>query len=248
MSGSDAERRLSRALIASAGGFLRNPVRRDHVTCAVCTTPIEERYSFCFACKQHRMQAGTADIVAPITYAVAQQQSGYVMRGYKARPPVEAHYRLVEMLTLVVLRGHGPCAGIIADAPVTHWASIPSLPAKSEEHPLHRIVSGSAPGTEVKLTAAAKPTDPRALDATHFNTNTDLPKDSHVLLLDDTWARGGHAQSASLALRRAGTTRVSVLVVARWIKRDFASNAKFLDELPDFDPVICPWTGGTCPR
>ncbi|MGH3243254.1 MAG: hypothetical protein ACRDNL_22945 [Spirillospora sp.] len=241
------ENRLRTALITSAGGFLRNPIRRTHVTCDICTTPVENRYSLCYPCKQHRLHNGTADIVAPITYAVRQQQSGYVMYGYKARPPVNAHYRLVGMLVLFALSKHGACAGRLVGHPLTHWASVPSLPAKPDEHPLHRIVSRSAPGSEVTLRAAPKTSDPRALDVSHFRADTPLPNDSHVLLLDDTWAKGGHVQSAALSLRKAGATRVSALVVARWIKRDFAENARFLDELPDYDPDICPWTGGTCP-
>jgi orotate phosphoribosyltransferase len=70
-----------------------------------------------------------------------------------------------------------------------------------------------------------------------------------VLLIDDTWTTGGHAQSAVLALRKAGATRVSVLVVARWLKEDYGDNKKFIAELAnrDYDPDICPWTGAACP-
>jgi len=52
-----------------------------------------------------------------------------------------------------------------------------------------------------------------------------------------------------LALRRAGATHVSLLVVARWIKEDYGDNARFLRDLAgqDYDPEICPWTGGSCP-
>lgn len=180
---SQVERRLRAALITKAGGYLRNPMRRDGVTCAVCTTPVDGRYRHCYPCNQYRAHHGIADMVAPITYAIAGQQSGYVMRGY----------------------------------------------------------------VEVRLTAAAQTSDARALDANHFGTGVKLPADSHVLLLDDTWTKGGHAQSAALALRRAGAGKVSVLVAARWIRRDFAGNARFLDGLPDYDPDICPWTGGVCP-
>jgi orotate phosphoribosyltransferase len=69
------------------------------------------------------------------------------------------------------------------------------------------------------------------------------------VLIDDTWTSGGHAQSAVLALRGAGAARVSVLVVARWIKEDFAGNKEFLRELAgrDYDPGSCPWTSGKCP-
>jgi hypothetical protein len=71
-----------------------------------------------------------------------------------------------------------------------------------------------------------------------------------VLLVDDTWARGGHARSAVLALRAARAARVSVLVAARWINEDFGGNAAFLRGLADrdYDPAICPWTGAACPH
>lgn len=248
MQESEAEKRLQAAVIASAGGYLRNPVRQDRVTCAVCTTPIEARFSLCFACNGHRAHGGVADAVAPITYAVAMQQSGYVMRGYKAHPPVRDHYRLVWMFTLLALSKHGRCAEVTVNAPVTHWAAVPSLPAKPTPHPFRRIVAGSAPGTEIRLVAAPRPSAPRTLDANHYRADVRLPAGSHVLLLDDTWAKGGHAQSAALAVRRAGAGKVSIMVAARWIKREYADNARFLDGLPDYDPDICPWTGGVCPR
>jgi adenine/guanine phosphoribosyltransferase-like PRPP-binding protein len=77
-----------------------------------------------------------------------------------------------------------------------------------------------------------------------------IAPESHVLLIDDTWATGGHAQSAVLALRKAGAAQVSVLVVARWLKEDYGDNKRFIAELAnrDYDPSICPWTGGQCPQ
>jgi hypothetical protein len=151
---------------------------------------------------------------------------------------------------------HAECPGMLAGGAVTHWAVVPSLPAQPGEHPLHGIARNLqsltghlAPALEVRLTAAARAPFPRDLDPGHFSTGTRLPGGSHVLLVEDTWAGGGHAQSAAAALRKAGALRVSVLVVARWIKDDFGDNAKFISELSshDYDPGICPWTGGSCP-
>lgn len=69
-----------------------------------------------------------------------------------------------------------------------------------------------------------------------------------MLLIDDTWASGGHAQSAATALHRAGAAKVSLLVAARWINEDYGDNASFIRGLTmDFNPAICPWTGGACP-
>ena len=126
---------------------------------------------------------------------------------------------------------------------------MPSLPAKPGEHPLHGIVSKLAPGREIALVASSKARSVREINPEHFSTDVQLPPRSHVLVIDDTWAGGGHAQSAVLALRRAGAAHVSVLVIARWINENFGDNAKFLRELSsrDYDPAVCPWTGGACP-
>jgi hypothetical protein len=257
--------RLSAALVASAGGYLRNPVRQELHTCAVCATPVTG-FRLCYQCQRRRGRTGLADATGFLAYAVAGRQSGYVMQGYKARPPVPEHRTIVTLLVLLGLARHAGCAepaGCAAHAgsagrpgsagrasvPVTHWATVPSLPAQPGEHPLHAIVRRLAPGSEVALAAADEVEYSRDLAPGHFRAAAPLPAGAHVLLVDDTWARGGHAQSAALALRAAGASRISVLVAARWINEDFGGNAAFLRGLAerDYDPAICPWTGATCP-
>ena len=265
MADSQVVTRLSAALVASAGGYLRNTVRQELVTCAVCATPVTG-FRLCYQCQRRRGRPGLADATGFLAYAVAGQQSGYVMQGYKARPPVPEHRTIVTLLVLLGLARHagcaaqpgcGPDAGSPARAdsagrdcvPVTHWATVPSLPAAPGEHPLHAIVGRLAPGREAALAAAGEVDYARDLDPGHFRTAAPLPAGAHVLLVDDTWARGGHAQSAVLALRAAGAARVSVLVAARWINEDFRGNAGFIRGLVDrdYDPARCPWTGAACP-
>jgi hypothetical protein len=239
--------RLSAALVSSAGGYLRNPVRQELLTCAVCATPVTG-FRLCYQCQRRRGRTGLADATGFLAYAVAGRQSGYVMQGYKARPPVPEHRTIVTLLVLLGLARHAGCAAP-AGVPVTHWATVPSLPARPGEHPLHAIVSRLAPGAEVALAAADEVEYSRDLHPRHFRVPAALPAGAHVLLVDDTWARGGHAQSAALALRAAGAARISVLVAARWINEDFGGNAAFLRGLSgrDYDPAICPWTGAACP-
>jgi len=241
--------RWSAALVARAGGYLRNPLRVDRVTCAVCTTPVAG-YRYCLPCNGHRSRPGLADATAFLTYAIAGHQSGYVMRGYKAPWPLDEHRTVVALLLLLALSKHGHCPGALIGTPVTHWATVPSLPAKPGEHPLHAIASGIAPWPEIPLTGAASAPQPRALNPDHFRAGGQLTPGAHVLLIDDAWASGGHAQSAALALRTASAARVSLLVVARWIKEDYGDNATFLRDLADrdYDPEVCPWTGDACPR
>lgn len=95
-------------LVAVGGGYLRNPLRSAYVTCAICTTPVTG-YKRCYPCNTHRSQPGLADATAFLTYAVAGQESGYLMRGYKARPPVAEHQLVVGLL----LRGSSSHAGSV---------------------------------------------------------------------------------------------------------------------------------------
>jgi hypothetical protein len=171
------------------------------------------------------------------------------MRGYKAGRPVAEHFGIVATLVLLGLAAHEHCPAMLAGFPVTHWASVPSLPTKPGEHPLHKIINSAGLGAEARLVAADGVQHPRDLDPAHFSVPERLPEGSHILLVDDTWTKGGHAQSAALALRLAGAARVSLLVAARWIKADFGDNASFLREIAnrDYDPGMCPWTGGACP-
>ncbi len=236
-------------LTAVGGGYLRNPVRASNATCADCATPVDG-YGRCFTCHSHHSQPGLADATAFLTYAVAGQKSGLVMRGYKARPPVAEHRQVVGLLLLVALEGHTQCIEALGGSAVTHWAVVPSLPAKPYVHPLRGLVADRVKGGEVPLVAAPSVSQPRVVNPDHFTCNMQMPQASHALLIDDTWTTGGHAQSAVLALRRAGAARVSALVVARWLKEDYGENKRFIAELAsrDYDPTICPWTGGRCPH
>jgi hypothetical protein len=240
-------------LSAIAGGYLRNPVRVARKTCADCLTPVDG-YELCFSCRGHHarpgVRPGVADALAFLTYAVADQKSGHVMRGYKAPRPVTEHRQVVALLLLVALENHTRCAEILVGRPVTHWAVVPSLPAKPSIHPLRGLVADRAKGIEVPLVAAAGVQQPRAINPDHFTCDSRLPRGSHVLLIDDTWATGGHIQSAVLSLRRAGAARVSALVVARWLKGNYGDNKSFIAGLADrdYNPLICPWTGGGCPE
>ncbi len=234
--------------VRQASGYLRNAIRGGRYTCARCAIPAD-RYEYCLACQRSSARTDLADAVAMLTYAVAGQPSGELLHGYKAAEPDTGHRAAVGQLVRLALSLHADCPGELAGSAVSHWAAVPSLPRKQGEHALHEIVKRVAPGGEVVLTAAQKVRRPRAICADHFEAEAVLPAGGHVLLLDDTWTTGGHAQSAALALKKAGAGRVSLLVVARWIKPDFFDNEWFLRKIAarPYDPAICPWTGSHCP-
>jgi hypothetical protein len=72
------------------------------------------------------------------------------------------------------------------------------------------------------------------------------PLAKYVLLLDDTRASGGHAQSAALALRAAGVRTGALVVIGRHLRRDWEvvmggpTCGELFDELPKrFDWTTC---------
>jgi DNA processing protein len=60
-----------------------------------------------------------------------------------------------------------------------------------------------------------------------------------VLLVDDTWTSGGHAQSAAHALREAGASTVACVVIGRHVHRTFAATSEVLKQLPAFSWETC---------
>jgi hypothetical protein len=243
--------RLAADLVATSGGYLRNTLRPSVLTCDICDAPVSG-WSTCFKCGQiYRPSPLTADQVASMIYAVRGRQSGFIMRGYKAATqPVEEHVLKVGSLLWIGI-SHRECAGKLIGAPVTYWATVPSVPATATQHPLNRLVARNyfLGLSEIKVIAAADARDPRAFRPENFAVDG-RPDGAHVLLLDDTWVGGGHSQSAAAALKLSGAKHVSLLNVARWLEPSDQLTASFLPDYfdaRDFDPARCPWTGNSCP-
>lgn len=169
----------------------------------------------------------------------------------KGGGPTQRLRQIVTLLAVTSLKIHTPCAGSIVGQPVTRWAAIPSLAAGPGEHPLHALVAPLATaGREVLvIPGPVGPEGPRALEPSHFTVPVPPPVGHHVLLIDDTWTSGGHAQSAAIALRRAGAARVSVLVIARWLSPEFGDTGQFIAQRlqQDYNAANCPWAGSACP-
>jgi hypothetical protein len=243
--------RLAADLLATSGGYLRNTLRPSVLTCEVCDAPVGGGWSTCYKCGQiYRQSTLAADQVASMIYAVRGRQSGFMLHGYKAARPVREHVLKVGSLLWIGV-SHRACAGKILGAPITHWATVPSIPAKPPPHPLNRLVARNyfLDLPEVNLSAAPTAQDFRALRPENVVVQA-VPSGAHVLLLDDTWVGGGHSESAAAALKLSGATHISILNVARWLDPNNETTAAFLPDYfdrRDFDPTRCPWTGSRCP-
>lgn len=235
-------------LIQSGAGFLRNVFWEAGVTCKVCAGIPNPGFDLCLACSDRRLRVDLADRLGFVTYAWQPDQTGQVMYGYKDARPASANVRLMQLMVSYAVVAHWQCTADGSLGTPTHWAVVPSLKNRGRAHPLRGLAEPVLRNlTEIAVTAAPLPiTNPRGVLAANFVVP---PTDAHhVLVIDDTWARGGHVQSVALALKQAGVRRVTALVMARWLDPAWSTTRSFISDRldADFEPYVCPFTGERC--
>ena len=186
--------------------------------CQLCRGPAGAGRSRCFQCDLHAQSApgSLADAVVPVAYAVKGGGHARDLWTYKSgRPGAGTAGRRLAVLLALFLREHGSClwraAGISGP---THVGVVPSGRGRPGPHPLRALVQPyfCLPWAEL----AARPGGPspaRDLDPGRFCAAR--LAQARVLLLDDTWTSGASAQSAAMALRRAGASTVVTVVLGR---------------------------------
>lgn len=241
---------LQQGLIDSAGGFLRNILHEPGVTCEMCAKPVVGGL-LCLRCSGYAARGDVADAVGFMVYGVDGMQSGKLMYGYKSAAPGPSHMQTISSLVVLGIREHRRCADALVGVTATHWATVPSLRRPGWPHPFRAILTRAIKtGSEIELAAGLSVRDPREVTASNFEVRTAVPAGAHVMVIDDTWTTGGHAQSVAAALKGAGAQRVSVLTMARWLDLTEDLSKRFYDKHireRRYDPSICPWTGGDCP-
>jgi hypothetical protein len=207
----------ARARVATAG--LPAPPGPGPGLCRSCRAPLSRGYARCYQCDLHAQSAPglLADVVAPVAYAPKGSGLARDLWLYKSgRPGADAAGVALRALLLVFLHDHGGWvwrqAGMVVPS---HACVVPSCRGRSGPHPLQELLCGC-----LRLPWAALLAQPgadlwaRALDPDRFRAPRPLPG-AAVLLLDDTWTSGGTAQSAAVALKRAGARCVATVVLGR---------------------------------
>ena len=220
----------------------------------MCGTPVDG-YERCFRCYQHDTIAGIADVVVPLTYGIERTQSGIPLRHYKDDVSAEAraqHGRLIRRLLYLAIMKHQKCIEKRVGTSITMGVTVPSLNRRPGVHPFTAIAQAMKAVDDDRLALVPAPDaiKERVVSTSQFEV---VPKRSlsgrHILVLDDTWTTGSNTQSAALTLRHAGAEHVSVIVIGRWLSPTYGNNAEFIKTRlrRDYDPSICPVTGGACP-
>ena len=246
MASEDELRGYKNFLVAYGGGYLRNTLWASPSTCPYCSgIPGNSNYSTCYQCNWlYQPSDEISDKRGFVSYGWDNSQSSRVMYGYKEAVPIRQAYRLVNVMLFYALHEHMSCVTHPHHGPPTMWATVPSLRDRGHPQALHTMTAGLLRNmSEALLCPSDDIGDPRALRPENFAVRTDV-RGRHILLIDDTWTSGGHAESAAAALKRAGGSRVTLLVLARWLDMGRGETHQFVkNELTDdFDPDRCPFS------
>jgi len=240
---------IGRSLEAEAGTYLRNTVREPNATCSVCAAPVDG-YPHCVQCNKHAQTGlALADRVGSLIYAVEPDSQAYqVVRSYKAERPGPSHQQVMLGLLALGLKGHFVCAARLSGFDHSGWAVVPSTRGRTKLGDMVRSLAHRG-DAEVPV-AFVGDASSRELRPRDWSVTADVVVLDHVVLVDDSWVTGAHAQAVAAALKSAGAHQVSIFTVARVLRPDWSANAKFIRErLPgmSFDWRRCPWTAADCP-
>lgn len=234
------------------------PCRTSSVACRVCTAPVDG-YARCVNCNRHRYEADDpqelADLVVPLAYAwEGQSQLGKDVYSYKRDSGTRAASAIANLAALVYSfhAAHPDCPGRYLGHAVTAKAVMPSLrgnPGITLAQMAQNFLPQAWPLISVSATGIYGDAG-RALNPTHFRVDRPASvRGAHVLVLDDTWVTGAHAQSLAIALKHAGAARVTVLPICRLLSLTWNANVNYRDSRRRrlWSVDICPVTGSVCP-
>lgn len=196
--------------------YLAPAIYLPNLTCVKCRGTVTEGYQKCYKCDREYPDSAFPDEMGFGIYAQAGQQSGSVMRRYKGDQPAHKHKTIVLALAMMGVKQ------AMQRFPIDVITFVPSLSDRKGSHPLEQIIKQAVSKTEHKrkvektLKAGADVTRPRGYAPSNFQTQ-EIVDGKNVLLIDDTWASGGHFLSATGALRQGGAQSVIGLSLARWL-------------------------------
>lgn len=244
------------------GDYLTN-TSREPGHCRVCTGPIDAGWDYCAPCNARRRDGDSyIDAVVCLAYGGHTPQSKRLLYGYKDPWHVSPEYAaagfanreelfVFEML-FCALANHRPCleahggafqaASFVPStksAAPTRLGTIAGHLATLTSLPLADLVFAGTPGSNTR----------RVDESMYVLTDAPNIAGKHMLLIDDTWVSGSHAQSVAGALKRQGASRVTALTAGRWLDRTWPPSLPYFDNATKlrYEPELCPATGGVCP-
>lgn len=216
--------------------FLVPVPARGHDICRVCHTAVDG-WPTCFPCGQSSKIIGgaSADAVSFVSLAPRDEQMATELASYKDSRTLP---RLCQQKTLglsaVLLKWllrHEQCLARRAELGTFDFVtSIPSTKGRTP-HPLVAVAAARIVNTPNRyrdlLVVNRTDLDDRAPAIDRYRVDSAL-QGQRVLVIDDTWTTGAHAQSASAALKLAGASGVGVVAIGRWFNPDYQDQRSWL--------------------
>ncbi|MFD9702710.1 ComF family protein [Lentzea sp. NPDC059081] len=202
-------------ILDSYRNFLVPPPARGSNVCVTCRRGTGD-FTRCWQCNRHRQEFGAelADEVVMISMAEKDKQLMRVLSQYKNNKSDEVRRQFTNELASVLatfLAKHSDCLGefdLVTVVPSSQGRTPPLVDV------LGRRVSRT--GARFASALATSSANTREMRPDSYEVVTDVHGKS-VMLADDTWTSGASLQSAAVALKRAGATRVVGLVIGRYL-------------------------------
>lgn len=132
------------------------------------------------------------------------------------------------------LAAHEATLAAAAGAPrFDRLTTVPSTLGR-RTHPLPAVAGGRAVALLVPAPSAAAP---RGFSPARYRVVAPV-RGRSVLVVEDAWVTGAHAQSAAAALKRAGARAVAVLALGRWLNPAYPPAARLLAGQPNHSGQI----------
>jgi hypothetical protein len=184
----------------------------------------------------------------PITYSLSKGQMHSALRLYKATPSDSQKFAALRMVAILsrFLREHEGC--VARAAGVDQFDVVTTVPSTSHERDdqgmLRGVVRACGPVKnryERLLQPAPNATGSHEFIADRYVARRDLDSE-RILLIEDTWASGGDSQSAAYALKQAGASTVSLVVIGRHINGEWEVDGTPSKDLYDMLPKKFDWS------
>ncbi|WP_345678341.1 hypothetical protein [Yinghuangia aomiensis] len=175
-----------------------------------------------------------ADAVIPVSLALKGEQYANELWRYKnAAGPQQQYFRtgLAAVLWRFLDR-HERCIADHCSVPALRVVTTVPSTSGRVDHPLRTMVSVMVGATRDRyrdMLIAAPNASELGRTASSLRYTSEALRDESVLLVDDTWTTGNHAQSAASALKAAGAGRVAVVVLGRHLNTDFGDTATHVE-------------------
>lgn len=177
---------------------------------------------------------GVADVVVPVSLALKGEQYANELWRYKnSQGPQRQHFQMgLAAVLWRFLATHEAC--VAAHCAPLSFDTVTTVPSTSgrAEHPLRAMVAEAVGPTRRRFRDLLSPTESAAAlgrTASLARYTSSALRGETVLLIDDTWTTGNHAQSAAAALKAAGASYVAVIVLGRHLNSTYGDTATHIE-------------------